>query len=154
MLSSNLQRRGYYLLCLAMVACNFKPSTTLDTTKVDTAYFVGEYEANYESETEKLILKENMHYDYIHIQKKDTIIDAGKWFYDNNNWATISITNFPNNIRKNKILLSDKETTGVGFSVNTYSEEMGDLTILVNGGEDKYTFVKLDKEKNQHYIKK
>ncbi len=143
---------GYYLLCLLLIAFGVNTSTQVDTTKLDATYFIGEYEANYENETEKLILKDNMFYDYIHIQKKDTIIDMGEWsIYHYSRRVEIMFMNFPNNKRTNNIFLTDGTIHSVGFSVKTYPEkEMGDLMFAIDD-DNEYTFVKLDKGKNQYY---
>jgi hypothetical protein len=144
---------GFRIIALAFTSCN--QSSSLDYSKLDTAYFVGEYEANYENETEKLILKDDLHYDYIHVQKADTIVDAGEWFYSKRDWVTITVKKFPNNIRKNNMFLTYGKKHNISFSVNTNMErEMGNLEFLVSGGEDGYIFEKLDKGRNKNYLTK
>ena len=69
--------------------------------------------------------------------------------------VTVILEKYPINIRQNKVFLSNGETSSLSLSVTTNVEnEMGNLSISLNGGEDDYTFVKLDKSKNKNYIKK
>lgn len=147
-------RVGLYLLCLLIFFFDKDDTPTLDETKIDTTYFLGEYEARYKGETEKIILKENMCYDYINVQKKDTLIDVGEWYYHNNYWLSVDIINFPNKtIMKDTFWGSD--FYNIPFSVHIYGENMGDLIFVLDedSGEE-YTFVKLEKGKNKFYIKK
>ncbi|MBN9483842.1 MAG: hypothetical protein BGO70_09565 [Bacteroidetes bacterium 43-93] len=127
----------------------------MDVSKLDKAYFVGEYEVNYENEKEKLILKDNNYYDYIYVPNKDTIINAGEWSFLKDDWVTVTLKNYPLKLRREKVFTEDSnETANLMLSVNTnLDNEMGDLIIGVNGGEGEYAFVKLNKDKNKNYMK-
>lgn len=153
---------GVVLLVLLFKTCFFLLSVfdilktknnELDVNKIDKAYLLGEYEANYENENEKFILKEDNHYDYIYVMKNDTIHNVGEWYYSATPYASIQLLNFPVHLRQNKLFSEDSGNFILSLHLETLlGDELGNLSILVNGGEDEYTFVKIDKSKNKHYF--
>jgi hypothetical protein len=149
-------RALYYLFFLILIACG-STTSQVDTTKLNTAYFVGEYQTDYRNEIEKITLKKNGYYDYAYGRNNDTvIIDIGKWSYINysSTHQSIEIANFPL-IRKNRIYDDNNKTINLKLDVNTSVSYLGDLYDIVGEDEDNYTFVKLDKSKNNdYYLKK
>jgi hypothetical protein len=141
---------GFSLMVLIMCTC--KKSPTLDFSKLDTTYFVGEYESEYRNEVEKINLKENGKYDYVHGKNNDTIIkDAGVWEF-NKEGEFLYIEDFPN-VRKNKVYEEKKEMV---FDMQLGIDNVSDLGNLytIDHEESRYTFVKLDKSRNKDYLLK
>jgi outer membrane lipoprotein-sorting protein len=137
-----------------MFACG--GSSKVDTEKLDSAYFIGEYQTDYKNEIEKITLKENGYYTYAHGKNNDTIIiDAGKWFFNKYSAThqSIELTQFPL-IRKNVAYEDTAKNINLNLDVNTSVSYLGDLYDIVGIYEDHYTFVKLDKSQNKDYIKK
>jgi hypothetical protein len=139
-----------FILTLQFSSCNSSP--TLDFSKLDTMFFIGEYRTNYREEVETITLKVNGKYDYTHGNFKDTIIkDAGEWEY-NKEGEFLYIDNFPN-IRERKVYEENIEKV---FDMQLIIDNVSDLGDLytIDHEESRYTFVKLDKSKNRKYLKK
>lgn len=130
-------------------------STSVDTMKLDASYFVGDYEADYRNEIEKITLKANGYYDYSYGKNNDTIIiDAGKWsFIKDEISPSITIYNLPL-LRKNRIYMDVDRKDKIHFDVDASVGYLGDLFTIVGKDEDRYTFIKLDKSRNKDYILK
>ena len=141
---------GIVLMSLVLGSCSHSPA--LDTSKLDTAYFVGVYQTNYRNEIEKIILKDSSYYDYAYGKNNDTIIkDAGKWRY-NKEQAYIYLKGFPS-IRKKEVYEEEKgKVFDIMLNIDIISG-LGDL-YAIDHEENRYTFVKLDKSKNNNYILK
>ena len=140
-----------FIAVLLFSNCN--PAPTLDYLKLDTAFFVGEYQTDYRNEIEKISLKENGWYDYAHGKDNDTIIkNAGEWSF-NKERQYFYIEKFPN-IRKNKVYEEEQgKVFDMMMTINTSTSDLGDLYSL-DPEEGRYTFVKLDKSKNKNYLTK
>jgi hypothetical protein len=144
----------FVITSLMFLSC--KEAVKLDKTKLNSTYFVGEYKTNYLGITEKVTLKANGFYDYIH-DNDTVIVDAGKWIFENGKFCYVSLSTFPN-IRSKKIFTDEGDRVNLSFDVNTHLEKnLGDLEKLViddRGGELYYTFVKMDKSRNKDYLLK
>jgi hypothetical protein len=70
----------------------------------------------------------------------------------NNKYCLVSIDDYPN-IRSKSKFSGNREKINFAFDVNLHIEEdLGDLNVIVEGGESNYTFVKQDKSKNKDYL--
>jgi len=144
-----------------LIFSSCKEPVSLDKTKLDTAYFEGEYQTNYMGVKEIITLKEDGFYDYqLDGKRQDTIIkNVGTWEVMNYKRVSLYLNDYPN-IRVDKVFEEDYEGSVVDVSlrVNTHNEDyLGDLETLVIdeiGGEGYYTFVKQDKSKNKNYLLK
>ena len=138
---------------MALFFSSCKQSPILDHSKLDTAFFVGEYQTDYRNEIEKITLKENGWYDYAHGKDNDTIIkDAGKWSF-NKEAFYFYINDFPN-IRKKEVYEEEKgKIFDMMMSIDGSFSGLGDL-YTIDHEESRYTFVKLDKSKNKNYLTK
>jgi hypothetical protein len=137
----------YNFLFFVLMFSSCKEPIKLDKTKLDAVYFVGKYQTNYMWEIEKITLKEDGFYDYVHGKENDTVIEnAGKWNFGNGKYPSIFLSDYPN-IRKDKVFEDEEDGNKVNFSldVNTYYDSsLGDLEMLVIdgiGGEGFYTFI-------------
>ena len=142
---------GLCLMGLIITSCNKSP--TLDYSKLDTAFFVGKYQTDYKNEIETITLKANGTYDYAHGKDNDTIIkDAGEWSF-NKEARYFYINEFPN-IRERKVYEEEKEKVfDIMMGIDESSSDLGDL-YTIDHEESRYTFVKLDKNKNKNYLTK
>jgi hypothetical protein len=142
---------GYFLYGLVS---SFGNSNSVDTSKITSKYFIGDYQTDYRKETEKITLKENGFYDYTYSNGYDTTINnAGKWEYHFYNKAHLSIelSDFPLT-RKNPVFEESNPKIDISLDVNTSPANLGNLFTVVGENEDNYTFVKLDKSSNKDYI--
>ncbi len=130
-----------------------KQSSQLDVSKLDTAYFVGVYQANYRGEIETIKLKENGKYDYYYGKDDDIIIeDINEWYFNKEQEPIyVYLKGFPN-VRKNKVYTEETgKTYDMMMRIDRSFSSFGDLYAL-DHEEWHYTFVKLDKSKNKYYL--
>ena len=147
----------FWILVSTSIVSSCRDSVKLDTTKLNSTYFQGEYKTNFLGIEEKIILKADGFYDYSQ-GKAIKIANAGKWGFESKKNCYILLTTFPN-IRSKKIFNNDDKSVNLTLDVNTHIEEnFGDLEILVidsgGGGELYYTFIKQDKKRNKDYLLK
>ncbi len=148
------------IMCIVLMFSSCKAPVKLDKEKLDTAYFIGKYQADYLGVIEVINLKSNGTYDYVLKSKtQDTVIkNTGNWELVKSVKYSPSIyfESYPN-IRSSKVFSEEGNRVSMTLNVKMGGSYMGDLETLVideRGGELYYTFIKQDKSKNKNYIEK